>query len=137
MMEKQKELPEPPNHLKPGIPPALNGLIMGMIDINPARRPQFFVQVVAIIQKVIEEFEEKKVDKEPSPEDLEIEKELNMTNCGYEASVLKKDDIPEFVIPETKEKQKALEVNSVQAGLVFVLVVIVVILSVLYFGMTE
>ena len=137
MMEKQKELPEPPNHLKPGIPPALNGLIMGMIDINPARRPQFFVQVVAIIQKVIEEFEEKKIDKEPSPEDLEIEKELNMTNCGYESSVLKKDDIPEFVIPETKEKQKALEVNSVQAGLVFVLVIIVVILSVLYFGMTE
>ena len=138
MLEKQKELPEPPNHLKPGIPPALNGLIMGMIDINPKRRPQFFVQVVAIIQKVIEEFEEKKEEKkELSEEELEIEKELNMTNCGYEASVIKKDDIPEFKIPETPAKKSSIEQNPVQAGLIFVLVIIVVILSVLYFGMSD
>ena len=137
MLKKQQELPEPPNHLKPGIPPALNGLIMGMIDINPSRRPQFFVQIVAIIQKVIEEFEEKKEEKVPTPEELEIEKELNMTNCGYESSVLKKDDIPEFVIPESPEKQKKLEQNSVQIGLIFVLVIVVVILSVLYFGLSE
>lgn len=138
MLEKQKTQPEPPNHLKPGIPPALNGLIMGMLDINPARRPQFFVQIVAIIQKVIEEFEEK-IDKknEPSPEELEIEKELNMTNCGYEASVLKKDDIPEFKIPDTPEKQSTLEKHSVQIGLIFVLVIVVIILSVLYFGLTS
>ncbi|MCM8529829.1 MAG: serine/threonine protein kinase [Lentisphaeraceae bacterium] len=134
MLEKQENLPEPPNHLKPGIPPALNGLIMGMIDMNPARRPQFIVQIQAIIQKVIEELEDKK--EEISEEvDPEIEKELNMTNCGYEAAVIKKDDIPDFKIPEVEEKPKLLEQYSVHLGLIFVLVLIIVILGVLYFGL--
>ena len=136
MLEKQQKLPEPPNHLKPGIPPALNGLIMGMLDISPSRRPQFIVQIQAIVQKVIEEIEEKKEDNS-SDVDPEIEKELNMTNCGYEAAVIKKDDIPDFKIPEVEEKLKLHEQYSVQIGLIFVLVLIVVILAVLYFGLAE
>lgn len=136
MLEKQKNLPEPPNHLKPGIPPALNGLIMGMLDISPARRPQFIVQIQAIIQKVIDEFENKKEEKELEI-DPEVEAQLNATNCGYEASVLKKSDIPDFKIPEVEEQKKFHEQYSVHIGLVFVLLIIVTILVVLYFGMGD
>ena len=138
MLEKQKELPEPPNHLKPGIPPALNSLIMGMIDIVPSRRPQFIVQIVAIIQKVIEEHEEKKDEPvELTEEEKAIEKELNATQCGYEAAVIKKDDVPEFKLPETEEKKSVIEQNAVSLGLIFVLTLIVVILVVLYFGLGD
>ena len=136
MLEKQTNPPEPPNHLKPGIPPALNGLIMGMLDISPARRPQFIVQVQAIIQKVIEELDDKKEVKELEM-DPEIEAQLNATNCGYEAAVIKKADIPAFEIPEVVERKKFYQQYAVHIGLIFVLVVISTILIVLYFGMAD
>lgn len=129
MVKKQHDLPEPPNHLKPGVPPMLNSLIMGMIDITPARRPQFIVQVVAILQKIIEELEEK----EKTPEMDEKEATIDQSG-GYSKSVLTERDIPAFELPQVEEKKNLFEKYGVQIGIVFVLIVIVTILSVLYFG---
>ena len=127
MQKKSVEIPEPPNHLRPGIPPILNNLIMSMIEIDPAKRPQFIVQIIAVLQKISEEKPNTKDDETSVIDNIEIDD-------GY----VKAGPVPDELLKslEKKEEEKletAVSKNAPQITAIAILVIIIIVLSLLYF----
>ena len=119
--------PEAPNHLRPGIPPVLNKLIMDMLSIDSSKRPQFLDKIIQDVQAAIDELE--KMDREK--DDLES---TIISDVGYTASVLNPEVVPVNYDAKTEEEQ--LEKLS-QYSQVGVLGICIVLLVTLYFILTN
>lgn len=114
--------PEAPNHIRPGIPPVLNKLIMDMLFIDSSKRPQFLDKVIQDVQKAIDELEKKE------KENIDLESTV-ISDVGYTASILNLDAVP--VNNDAKVEEEQLEKLS-QYSQIGVLGICIALLLALY-----
>lgn len=126
---KLDRIPEAPNHLRPGVPPVLNQLIMSMLSIDSAKRPQFIDLVIEEVQKAIDELE--------SQQEKEIDLESTViADLGYSKASLDVKKVP-------IEKESEADLSNIQEeklsqySLLGVLGVCIVLLLILYFGINS
>jgi eukaryotic-like serine/threonine-protein kinase len=126
MTKKQTEKPEPPNHLRPGIPPVLNNLVMTMLEIDSAKRPQFMVQVIAVLQNICES--------KPKISESVITDKVVLDDSYVEAGALPEELLKSLtpIVPEEAKKSFMAE-YSTHIVLVVVLLALVVVLAILSF----
>ena len=122
---KLEQLPEPMNHMKPGIPPVLNALVMSMLSIKEDKRPQFIDQIIEGLQKTIEELEKK--DKEKAMMDS-----THISDVGYTESSIDVASIPQSISEGKAERENVKESQLVS---ILILTGAVLFLVALYFGL--
>ena len=130
MHAKLDESPEAMNHLVPGIPPKLNKLIMGMLEINSLKRPQFIDQIIPVLQESIEEIEKKET--EESHQDLG---QTQVADIGYVTSDLSKDALLAMEAPVVDNSEQENLKKLSEMSLLGVLFFVVILLAVLYLGL--
>ena len=124
---KLDKLPEAPNHLRPGIPPALNELIMNMLAIEPGKRPQFIDKIIDQVQASIDELE--KIKKSVDMESTII------SDTGYSTTTIDPKSISMSELPQADEEEELKKLS--QYSLLMVLAVCIVLLLILYVGLTK
>ena len=124
---KLDKLPEAPNHLRPGIPPVLNELIMGMLAIDSGKRPQFIDKIMEQVQTAIDELEKSKKKEE-------MESTI-ISDTGYATTTLDPKSIPMPVLPKVDDEEELKKLS--QYSLLVVLAVCVVLLLILCVGLSK